>query len=95
DSVTAAITNTEDSRIKKIKHGDVYIIMEYGTPYNKIDLIYALVIKDDVNAAKFFLENIQYQFENFFKEILMNLESIKGKEELLFQSFNIILKTIL
>ncbi|MHA1274553.1 MAG: hypothetical protein ACTSQP_05365 [Promethearchaeota archaeon] len=95
DSVTAAITNTEGSRIKKIKHGDVYIIMEYGTPYNKIDLIYALVIKDDVNAAKFFLENIQYQFENFFKDILMNLESIKGKEELLFQSFNIILKTIL
>lgn len=94
DGITASITSSSD-KIDKIHHGNTFIVLEHGTTNQKLNLTYALVIKEDVKTVKFFLKRIRHQFENFYKEILQNLESIQGHEEIFFTSFDIIIKNIL
>jgi len=93
DAIISEITNTKKEKINKIKQGDSFILLDYGTKPSFIT--YALLVKNDINSIRYCLNDIKTQFESFYKEILMNLDEIKGNEELLFGSFDIILKNII
>ena len=94
DSILSAITNTRGEKINKIKQVDSFILMEYGSGISS-QIIYALVVRKDLKANMNFLRSIKKQFESFYKELLSELETLKGSEEQLFESFDIIINEII
>ena len=94
DSMLSAITDTEGEKINKIKQADSLILLEYGSDYAS-QITYSLVVREDLKSNRYFLRSIKNQFESFYKEILTGLDLLKGSEEQLFGSFDILLKNIL
>lgn len=94
DIVLSAITNTRGEKINKIKQADSLILLEYSSGIS-FQIIYALVVKKDLKSNIYFLKSIKKQFESFYKEILRELDSLKGNEEQLFGSFEIIIEDLI
>jgi len=94
DSIISAITKTEGEKINKIKYGDSYILIEYGSNIAS-KITYALLVKKDISSTRYFLTSLKKQFESFYKQILEEIDSLEGKEEQLFGSFSIIMKDML
>ncbi|MFX1394210.1 MAG: hypothetical protein ACFFAH_11605 [Promethearchaeota archaeon] len=94
DSILSAITNTRGEKINKIKQVDSFILLEYGSDISS-HITYALVVKTDLKSNHYFLKSIKNQFESFYQKLLSELDNIKGSEEQLFGSFDIILKNIM
>jgi hypothetical protein len=93
DTIISNITDTRDQKLGIIKHDNSYVLLEYGTrPFN---IIFALMIKKELTSIQHLLKRIKNQFESFYREILLNLNSIKGNQALLFGSFDVILKGII
>ncbi|MBY9014295.1 MAG: hypothetical protein KGD68_01250 [Candidatus Lokiarchaeota archaeon] len=93
EKIIALITNTKTERINKIQQEDFLIMFEYGnTPFS---LIYALIVKKDLNSSKHLLKIVRIQFESFFKEIILNLDNIEEDQESIFTSFNDMMEEIL
>jgi hypothetical protein len=93
EKVITLITNTKTERINKIQQDDFLIIFEYANA--PVALIYILIVKKDLTSSKHLLKIIQTRFELLYKEILLNLESIKGDQKEIFFGFNDIMKVIL
>jgi hypothetical protein len=93
DKIISEITNTKE-KINKISQADSLILLEYGSDYAS-QITYALIVREDLKSNRYFLRAIKKQFESFYKEILIGLDLIKGSEEALFGSFDLILKEIL
>lgn len=94
DNIISAITNTQGEKINKIKQADSLFLLEYGTEISS-EITFVLVVKKDLNSNSYFLKSIKDQFEGFYKEILHGLDSLKGSEEALFKSFDIIIKNMM
>ena len=94
DSIISAITDTRGEKINKIKQVDSLILLEYGSDIST-QITYALVVKTDLKSNLYFLKSIKNQFESFYQKLLSELDDIKGSEEQLFGSFDIILKSIM
>ncbi|MHA1265850.1 MAG: hypothetical protein ACTSRS_11510 [Candidatus Helarchaeota archaeon] len=92
-TIVDSITNTENEQLMRIQQEDVLILLESGTP--PIDVIYALVIKKDLKSCSHFLKKLKTVFELLFKEILLHLETIGEERELIFRSFDGIIKDVL
>ncbi len=95
DSIISSVTNTEGAKIKKIKHGSSFILLEYSSKYENIPITFALVVKEDLNSIRYFLFSLKEQFESFYKEILLNYAEIEGNVQQLFGSFDIILNNLM
>ncbi|MFW9970112.1 MAG: hypothetical protein ACFFDF_07920, partial [Candidatus Odinarchaeota archaeon] len=93
ESIITKITNTRTEKISKMEQKDSVILLTYSTliPY----ITYALIIRKDLLSLGHLLDSIKQQFEAFYREILLNLENLKGDQQLLFKSFDIILRGIL
>ncbi|MFX1569145.1 MAG: hypothetical protein ACFFCV_12345 [Promethearchaeota archaeon] len=93
EDIITTITDTKEEKIDKIEQKDSVILLNYSSiiPY----ITYALIIRKDLLSLEHLLDSIKLQFEAFYREILLNLEDLKGDQELLFKSFDIILKNIL
>ncbi|MFW9939105.1 MAG: hypothetical protein ACFFD5_15775 [Candidatus Thorarchaeota archaeon] len=94
DKLVTVITNTQDSKVNKIKQADSLILIEYGSDLTS-GIIYALIVKEDLKSNSYFLKSIKTQFESFYKEILSDINYFKGNEEQLFASFDIIIKNLI
>ena len=92
DSIISAITNTKEEKIKKIKQGNSYILLDYA---NQFPITYAIVVKEDLKSIRFFLSTVKKQFEAFYKNILLELDILKGDVRQLFGSFEILIKDLL
>jgi len=94
DMILSEITNTQGETINKIQQPDSLILLEYGSGISS-QIIYALIVKKDLKSNRYFLKTIKNQFESFYKEILRELDNIKGNEEQLFGSFDIIIEDLI
>ncbi len=94
DSILSAITDTRGEKINKIKQIDSLILLEYGSGVLS-EIIYAVVVRKDLKNNINFLKAIKNQFESFYKEILSKLDNLKGSEEQLFGSFDIIIEDMI
>ena len=94
DLVISAITNKKGEKINKIKYGDSFILIEYGSDFSP-EITFALIVKNDLPSNHHFLRTLKKQFESFYKEILIELEHFEGTEQQLFGSFSIILKNLI
>ena len=94
DIIISLITDTKNENINKIKQADSFILLEYETQFSS-NIIYALVVKNDIKSNRYFLKSIKDQFESFYKEMLSELDNIKGSKELLFSSFEVLINNII
>lgn len=92
-SIITIITGIKNEKINKIKQGDFHIFLEYGV--NPSSITYVLIVKRDLTSAHHLLKTVRIQFEDFYKEILLNLDNLKQEQEKLFESFDIIINRIL
>ncbi len=94
DIIISLITDTKNENINKIKQADSFILLEYGTQFSS-NIIYALVVKNDIKSNRYFLKSIKDQFESFYKEMLSELDNITGSKKLLFSSFEVLINNII
>jgi hypothetical protein len=94
DMILSEITNTKRETMNKIKQSDSLILLEYGSGIVS-QIIYVLVVKKDRKSNRIFLKSIKNNFESFYREILKELKYLKGSEEQLFGSFDIIIKDMI
>lgn len=94
DMVLSEITNTQGEAINKIQQPDSLILLEYGSGISS-QIIYALIVKKDLKSNMYVLKTIKKQFESFYKEILRELDNLKGNKEQLFGSFDIIIEDLI
>ena len=93
DSIISVITNTHGF-INEITHLNSLILLDFSS-YHSTKLIFALVVKKDLKSNRYFLKSLKEQFELFYKEILRDIDNLKGNEEQLFGSFDIIIENIM
>jgi len=94
EDIISTITKTKDKKIRKIKQGELLIILEHGDKPDYF-ITYVLLINKEMNSINYFLKNVKSKFQNLYKNILINLEFIKGNEKEIFSSFDIKLKKLL
>lgn len=93
EEVISQLTDTRSEKINLIKYEDSYILIEYGTEPDYIT--YVLLVKKELLSIHHLLRTIRKQFESFYREILLELDTLKGNQELLFGSFDVLLKHII
>ena len=94
NDIISSITTTEDEKIEKIKQGEFVILLKSGDePLSFIT--FCLLIKKEMISINYFLKTMKNQFQNFYKNILLNLDLIEGKERKIFSKFDVIIKNIL
>lgn len=93
ESVVDIITGSKSEKINRIQHENSFILLEYGTDPSFIT--YALIIKRDLKSIQHFLKSLQRVFVVLFREVLLNIEKIQENSELIFGSFNSIIKDFL
>ena len=94
NDIINGLTSKKDKKIERISQGDNQIIFTYGDNPNDF-IVYALLVKKDMDSLQYFLETIKTQFQGFFKGILQNMDSIRGIEVKVFSSFDIILTNLM
>jgi len=92
-TLSYAITENQNKKIEKVKQGDSYLLFEYSD-YERPAISYALLVKNDMNSARFFIREIKKNFQIFFKGILTQYGELKGEIDNLFKSFDIILRNL-
>jgi len=95
DSITAAVTKSEGAKMRKIQHGNSLIMLDYSTLPENQDIVFALVVNEDLHSLEFFLKVLRDQFQSFYKDLLTKIDQVQGNESIYFGSFDIILKNIL
>jgi hypothetical protein len=86
NSIIKTFTRKANERINKIRQDNIHIFLEYGS--NNNHLIYTLIVKKDLISTYHLLKSIKTMFESFFKEILLNLDNLKGDNKKVFRSFD-------
>ena len=83
-----------DENLESIHHGNFIILLQYSeAPLSNI--AYALIVNKEMNSFKYFLNQIKLQFQGFYKELLLNLENLRGHESELFGSFDVIIDNLI
>jgi hypothetical protein len=93
DKILAEISYSRDKNLQEIKKGEVIVLLEYGSEKFS-HILYALIVRNPLKSYRVFLTKIKNQFENFYKELLIE-DFGRKREEQLFKSFDIILKTLI
>ena len=93
ETVVNSITDSKGEKINRIQQEDSLILLEYGTDPSFVT--YALLIKKDMKSIYHFLKSLKRVFEVLFKEILLNLDDLKENKDLIFGSFDSIIKDFL
>lgn len=94
EDIITILTKVQDKKIDKIQHGKLIILLIYGNEQFS-NIIYALLVKKEMNSIKYFLNLVKNQFESDYKDILLNLNDLRGSEELLFKSFDTTIKNLI
>jgi len=93
ETVVNIITDSKGEKINRIQQEDSLILLEYGTDPSFVT--YALLIKKDMKSIYHFFKSLKRVFEVLFKEVLLNLDDVKENKDLIFGSFDSIIKDFL
>ncbi len=91
DKIFSYIVQSRESKVDKIMHGDLIILLKHGVkPFDF--MTYTLIVNKEMISLTYFLRRLQEKFEMHYKNILNNLNFIKGKELRIFSSFDDLIK---
>ena len=94
NDIISGITNTNYEYVETIKQEDFLILLNHGdTPLSYI--IYCLIVSKDMKSYRYFLKIIKNEFEHIYKNILINLNELKGIEKELFLGFDVNIKKLI
>lgn len=93
DTIIRNITDAKSGQINTIQQEDSVILLDSGIYPSFIT--YALLVKRDLKSAHYFLKSIKKVFELLFRDILLKLETVGDNPNLIFRSFNNLLKDYL
>jgi hypothetical protein len=93
DKILSEISQSKQKHLQEIKKGEVVVLLEYGSKTFS-HIVYALIVRKALKSYRIFLTKIKNQFENFYKQLLME-EFKREKEKLLFKNFDLILNTLI
>jgi len=93
DKLVSAISSS-DKQIEKIVQDDLTLLTSFRD-LKPVSILYVLIVNKDMESYPFILSQITNKFEFYFKEILLNLKSIEGHENLVFSGFDLTIKNIL
>ena len=96
EAMLETISISSKQRLSEIDQGGSFILLDYsseGLP----PITYALVVTKDLSSLRHFGKEIKAQFEAFFPGVLKNLDAVikAGKPERAFQSFDIVMNSML
>ena len=81
------LTVSKGTMIDKIKQGDYFVFLDKGDRQIS-HILFALIVKRDMNSYKYFLKEIKKSFQDSYKNLIKNLELFKENQEQLFINFN-------
>ncbi|MFX1575297.1 MAG: hypothetical protein ACFFB0_21385 [Promethearchaeota archaeon] len=87
DNIISKITKSKESKIEKIKQGENLILLNHGRR-DLAFLMYCILIKKEMVSIRYFLKLICEQFSKLYRNILLDLNAIEGKENQIFLDFN-------
>jgi len=93
NDIFTGITNIEGGKLKRIEHGNFIILINYGGEALSF-IMYCLLVKKEMNSINYFLKVIKNEFEEYYRNILLNLQIFNGSEEKIFSGFDIIINKI-
>ncbi len=94
ENVTSLITNSEVGKITKIKQGNLIIQLKYGEgSINTV--LFALLIKKEMNSSTYFLKDLAKKFKSFYGSLLNTVDFNLGSEQKIFSSFDDVIVEII
>ncbi len=94
NDIISGITRLDEGKIEKIRQGDIIILLNQGDePLSFI--VYCLLVNKELLSHEFFLKTIKNQFQDIYRNILLNIDVIGGEEERILKSFDNIIKKII
>ena len=94
NKIISGITNSKLDFIESIRQKDFIILLNRGEEPQSF-IIYCLLVRKDMNSLRYFLKTIKNEFEQIYRNILINLNDIEGKEEKIFLNFDEIMKKLI
>jgi len=94
NDIISGITRLDEGKIEKIRQGDIIILLNQGDkPLSFI--VYCLLVNKELVSHEFFLKTIKNQFQDIYRNILLNIDVVGGEEERILKSFDKIIKKII
>ena len=91
--IFTSITHIEGGNLKRIEQGNFIILINKGEEALSF-IMYCLLVKKEMKSVNYFHKVIKNEFEAFYRNILLNIEMIKGSEEKIFLGFDTIINKI-
>lgn len=86
EDIASSISIASKKNLSKINHENLLILLEHADkPFSNI--IFALLVKEEMMSLRYILTVIKNQFQNYYKPLLLNLDAFKGKEQQMFSTF--------
>ncbi len=93
ETIMSILTDTTEEEVNQINQENSVILLERGV--HPTFITYVLLVKKDLKSFNHLLKTIRIQFETFFKDILVSLDSLKEDQDKLFRSFDVLIANIL
>ena len=87
DNIISIITKSKESKIERIKQGENQILLNHGEG-DLTFLAYCILVKKEMISIRYFLKLIRNKFTEFYRNVLLDLDAIEGKESQIFLDFN-------
>ena len=87
DNIISGIADSNSEHIDTIKQEDFLILLNYGDqPLSSI--IFCLIVSKDMKSFRYFLKTIKNEFQQIYKNILINLNELRDVGDKLFLGFD-------
>ncbi|MFW9873791.1 MAG: hypothetical protein ACFFG0_11855 [Candidatus Thorarchaeota archaeon] len=87
DDIISIITKSKELKIEKVEQGENLILLDHGKG-DLTFLMYCIVVKKEMKSINYFLKIIQKSFTEIYRNVLLDLNAIEGRESHIFFDFN-------
>ncbi len=94
DNIISRVTESKEFKIEKIKQGENLILLNYGGG-DLTFLMFCILVKKEMISIKYFIKLIRERFTELYRNIILDLKAIEGKESQIFLDFNNEIKILL
>ncbi|MFX1388924.1 MAG: hypothetical protein ACFE9Z_02540 [Promethearchaeota archaeon] len=94
EDIISTLSQKSKEKIQKINLEEQILLFDHGT--NGLDaLLFCILVRSEAVSINFFLKMIKSRFQEYYKNVLYDLDAVEGKESKIFNSFNKQIKILL